>query len=297
MANTPALEVLFPTDPEAASGDEPSSGDLLQAALMDFVVVAIDQGAPGSTRWRIFFADAAARDHAALALAEATVGADLQFSPCEVADEGWAARSQASLTAIRVGRIVVTPPWDAAATTRDTDGTLTIVVLPSMGFGTGHHATTRLCLQALQDLDLQGASVLDVGTGSGVLALAARRLGAAQVLGIDDDPDAITAARDSLALNPGLDITLGVVDLRQAQLRPADVVTANLTGGLLIASAATLMRFGRRLILSGFLAHERTDVLAAFPEWAVEREAEEDGWRTATLRRPADTTVTGDARP
>jgi ribosomal protein L11 methyltransferase len=283
VADAPALEIQFPVGPAVTDGDGASPGDLLLAALMDFAVVAVDEGVPGGVSWRVFFSDAAERDRAAAALAAGQPTSGLRLTPCEVADEGWAARSQAGLTAVRVGRLVVTPPWDPAASARDAGGTLTIAILPSMGFGTGHHATTRLCLTALQQLDLAGASVLDIGTGSGVLAIAAKRLGAATVLGIDDDPDAIAAARDSLALNPGVDVTLGVVDLRHSHLRPADVVTANLTGGLLVSTAPLLRSLGRRLILSGFLERERTDVLAAFPTLRVEHEGAEDGWGSVTL--------------
>jgi ribosomal protein L11 methylase PrmA len=142
-----------------------------------------------------------------------------------------------------------------------------VVITPSMGFGTGHHATTRLCLAALQTLDLSNTSVLDVGTGSGVLAIAADRLGAARALGIDHDQDAVQAARENLALNPtARRVSFAVADLRTTPLPRAGVVTANLTGALLIESAADLLgavEDSGTLIVSGLLASERDEVLGA----------------------------------
>jgi len=157
-----------------------------------------------------------------------------------------------------------------------------------MGFGTGHHATTRLCLAALQEIDLTNAFVLDVGTGSGVLAIAANRLGASRALGIDSDPDAIQSARENLALNPDArHVELEVADLIAFELPRADVVTGNLTGALLVRSAASLLgavRPGGTLILSGLLTHERDDVCRAFAPAAVVWQREEDGWVGLILR-------------
>lgn len=247
--------------------------DEFQAALTDYDVAAIDETTGDS--WRIFFHDPAERDRA---LNDLRVRfSELSFASIDVPDEDWAVRSQASLRAVQVGRLIVAPPWDAP---------ITIVIQPSMGFGTGHHATTRLCLAALQRIDLAERSVLDVGTGSAVLAIAASRLGAAEVTGIDDDADAIHAAWENLALNPGATVTLIVGDLRTTELRPADVVLANLTGGLLVASAPLLKKLAKahgHLVLSGFMAHEEQEVLAAFGGFTVEQRAEEDGWLCVTL--------------
>ena len=115
-------------------------------------------------------------------------------------------------------RLIVAPPWRQAEARnrRDRSGAplLVVVIQPSMGFGTGHHATTRLCLNLMQRQSLMGARVLDVGTGSGVLAIAASTLGATDVVAIDSDPDALQSAAENIGLN-GAD---GVVQPRLADL-------------------------------------------------------------------------------
>ena len=275
MRTCPALEVSF------NGGD----ADLLHAALLDYRVTAIDDAAE---RWRVFFTSGADRDRAANELPRQFP--ELSFQPVDVPDEDWAARSQAGLRAVRVGDIIVAPPWDVddpAGPLRGTRPTI-VVIQPSMGFGTGHHASTRLCLGALQQIDVRGLSVLDVGTGSGVLAIAASRLGASSVLAIDDDPDAIQSAGENLVLNPGVDVTLRTVDLRSATLGSHDVVTANLTGGLLIQAAGRLRDLAAasgRLILSGFLKDEEAGVRDAYSDFTIQSRSAEDEWLCVTLQR------------
>lgn len=258
----------------AVSGFSRVSFDLLLAALTDYDVAAVEETADDACR--VFFHATAERDRTLSGLSPAFP--DLRLDPVDVADEDWAARSQANLRAIRVGNVTVAPPWDVPTI---------VTIQPSMGFGTGHHATTRLCLDALQHVDLRGKTVIDVGTGSGVLAIAASLLGAGNVIGIDDDPDAIQSARENLALNPRARVVLRVGDLRQAQAAWADVVLANLTGGLLVSAAEQLGLLtgdGGRLILSGLMEHEEPRVLAAFKERAIEHRAQEDEWVCLMLR-------------
>ena len=271
---TPALVVsgLRPSHGEFDIS-RPHDADLVTAALTDYAISAIDETSDDA--WRVFFQTTAERDRAVRGLRAAFPA--LSFQPLDVADEDWAARSQENLRSIRVGSIIVAPPWDTPTT---------IVIQPSTGFGTGHHATTRLCLAALQRLELAGRSVLDVGTGSGVLAIAASRLGAADVTAIDDDADAIRAAWENLALNPGAQVSMIEGDFRRAEISPADVILANLTGALLIAAAERLRRLanaGGRLILSGFMTHEEADVRSAYSAFSIEHRDEEDGWVGVTL--------------
>jgi len=253
------------------------SSDLLLALVDDFGPTAVEER---DAAVRIFFPTAAERDAAQQALAP-----EFDVSAVDVDDEDWARRSQENLKPMTVGRITVAPPWAVGVVPSPQSpvpSPFTIVILPSMGFGTGHHVTTRLCLAALQSIDVTDRVVLDVGTGSGVLAIAADRLGAGRVLGIDDDPDAIQSARENLGLNPDVrHVTFETLDLAARKLPEADVVTANLTGALLVRAAAALLaavRPGGTLILSGIQSHEGDEVRRAFADSEVCWERDEDGW-------------------
>ena len=264
--NWPAVDVAHAGDP-----------DLALAIVDDFAPTAME---PRDNSLRLFFATATARDAACAALGAARYRAE----PVDVDDEDWARRSQENLKPVTVGRIRVAPPAEAedVAAHAGIESCATVVIRASMGFGTGHHATTRLCLRALQAVDLAGRFVLDVGTGSGVLAIAAVRLGAARAAGIDCDADAIQAANENLPLNSGVEsVEFRVADLSAGDLPEADVVTANLTGAVLIRSAARLLGLVRPegvLIVSGLLDEERDDVLRAFRPAQVVWEQSEESW-------------------
>ena len=276
MRTWPALVVRFPLT-EPAEGDV-SLCDLVAAQLDALDVAAIIEHA--DDEWEVFFRETEARRDAAGLLEGAFGGMGLTVSDLDVPDGDWARRTQAELCAIHVGQLTVAPPWDEAA---KTPAAGTIIIEPAMGFGSGHHATTRLCLAALQRLDLRQRRVLDVGTGSGVLALAAARLGALEVVGVDVDEDALDNARTNATLNGSpSNLELANADFRAGTLDPADVVVANLTGGMLAAGADDLVRLVRRpgvLILSGITDDEAEMVAGVFEAHAHQDwRAAEDGW-------------------
>lgn len=278
----PAIDVVVRDD--AALPD--TFADTLALVLDDVAATAVE-GSEVERRWRVHFPAAGDRD-AALAPLRTALGTVADLAPVDVEDEGWAVKVQNDLKAVRVGRIVVAPPWDLP-TRWDGDAAIVIEIEPSMGFGTGHHQSTRLCLALLQRLSLQGARIIDVGTGSGVLSIAARRLGATTVEAFDNDEDSVAAARDNVARN-GETAAIHVIraDVSDHAIPPAPLVIANLTAWLLRRyrdPLVALLAPQGRLVSSGFTTEQVPMVLDAFPDLEPETTLEEEDWAGVTFRR------------
>ena len=251
-------------------------------AIEDLNSSAGEDGGPRHRVRRVHFFSSDDRTTAAGAIAEHFGDSGVIATAVAVADDGavWAARSQADLRAICVGRVVVAPPWDLPTETSDI---IPVIVHPSMGFGTGHHPTTRLCLRALQTQPIRGRHITDVGTGSGVLAITAAKLDAASVLAIENDEDAASAGRRNIAANGvGTVVTLVDGDIRAVVTRPASCVVANLTGALLATVPQALSHCaepGGTLILSGLTRDEEGKVVRAFePFGRVAERLSEGDW-------------------
>ena len=260
--------------------------DLMLAMVDDFSPAAVEER---DESVRVFFSTAEDRDAARFALA-----ARFRVAPVDVPDEDWARRSQENLQPVTVGRLTIFPnpssnPSSNPKSLTPNPCSIAIVIEPSMGFGTGHHATTRLCLEALQTIDLTNHNVLDVGTGSGILAIAAAKLGAARALGIDTDPDAVQSARENLEHNRDVNrVAFEIADLSsfdaaavKRTFAVVDVVTANLTGALLMRSADRLLavvRPGGAVVASGIQVDERDDVVRAFARGTVAWERVDEEW-------------------
>jgi ribosomal protein L11 methyltransferase len=189
---------------------------------------------------------------------------------------------RASVSAHRVGRLVIAPPWLAG----EFDPNTTIVVDPAMAFGTGEHPTTRGVMRLLQGVVKSGDVVADLGAGSAVLSIAAAKLGARRVTAIEIDPDSIGNAEDNVRVN-GVEEIVEVIEGDAATLlpllAPVRVVLANIISSVLIPLLPTIresLGTPGQAILSGILVDERAQMLAALDAdgWNVEREDTEDAW-------------------
>jgi ribosomal protein L11 methyltransferase len=218
----------------------------------------------------------------------ASVGPALvDVSTTEIADD-WSSRWRSFHRPIEIaGTLYVRPPWHAPAPRA---GLIDLVIDPGQAFGTGSHATTRLCLELLVALASAGEAagpLLDLGTGSGVLAIAAAKLGFSPVSAVDHDPESVAAARENASAN-GVEVAVSRLDLRAAELPSAPTITANLLRPLLLELAARPSTPPLALIASGLLADQLDEVARAFLEHQHlrERARRADGeWAALLLER------------
>ena len=217
------------------------------------------------------------------ALAAAGLAATAAFSIERVEDADWVRLTQSQFHPIQITpRLWVVPSWH----TPPDPAAINIALDPGVAFGTGAHPTTRLCLRWLDATVTPDADVLDYGCGSGILAIAAMKLGAARACGIDIDPQAVQAAQHNAQQN-GVEITLATAE--QDVPGPAQIVVANILANPLTVLApllARLTRPGGQIALSGILVEQADTVLEAYaPQFTMTRAATDEGWVLLTGRR------------
>jgi ribosomal protein L11 methyltransferase len=207
-----------------------------------------------------------------------------------LADGNWAEAWRAHFTPLPVGRrLLVAPPWDVPPW----PGRIAIVIEPGRAFGTGHHESTAGCLEALEAIIAVGvpAAAIDLGTGSGILAIAASRLGVGHLLAVDDDPDAVASAIGNAALNGVAErMTVVRADAAAPAADPAPLVLANLLTAAHLRLASAYRRYqvdGGALVLGGVLDGEAAALTEALRAQGFVRETTRSiqEWTTLVLRR------------
>lgn len=205
-----------------------------------------------------------------------------------VEDRAWEREWLKDFRPMRFGRRL----WVAPAGQRP-DGPAPVILEldPGLAFGTGTHPTTALCLEWLDGRIRGGERVLDYGCGSGILALAALKLGAGSASAFDIDPQAITATRENAAKN-GLATRITIAERPEALAGSCDIVLANILAGPLVELASSLARLavaGGEIVLSGMLVRQAAEVAQAYEPWFdIGPEAEREGWTLLAGRRRAE---------
>ena len=228
------------------------------------------------------------------ALQSAGVGLDLGTLALDtqaVADSDWSETWKRFYKPFRLGnRLVVKPSWEEYAPLPED---LVIELDPGMAFGTGTHETTSMCLEMLEKHLCPGMRVMDVGTGSGILAIAAARLGAGETLAIDIDPDAVRVAKENIAHNGVADTVRTVQgDLCKSEAMPCELAVANIVADAICMLAGPLTKHllpGGLLVCSGIIREREADVLAAARTagYSVFDRMEKGEWVALALRSEA----------
>lgn len=292
MSGYLALSVdLQGRDPDAAEAACFAAG-AVSVTLTDAVDDAILEPAPGEVRlWpqtvmQALFPAAAAGPESIVALAGALEIPATQIRVERIADRVWEREWLKDFHAMRFGRRLWIVPHHEAAPT-DADAVL-VRLDPGLAFGTGTHPSTALCLTWLDARLPADATVIDYGCGSGVLAIAAARLGARAAHGFDIDPQALIATRDNAAAN-AVTAQVHVHEVAATLPTQADVVIANILAGTLVELAPVLcgrLAPGGQLILAGILKQQVHEVRAGFAPWMeLSVFGERDDWSALTGRR------------
>lgn len=212
-----------------------------------------------------------------------------QIELVEVADEDWAHSWKQYYKPVRISeRFIITPTWEEASVKGDE---LVIELDPGMAFGTGTHPTTVLSVQALESIITGGEQVIDVGCGTGVLSIAAAKLGAGSVLALDIDPVAVASANHNIVLN-GVDarVTVREGNLLRGVTEPVDVIVANILAEVILLftdEIADLLVTGGYFVGSGIIEANATAVVAALEAsgLAVTQKLADEGWVTFVARK------------
>lgn len=206
----------------------------------------------------------------------------------EIQDEDWSTSWKEFFHPIKVGDIIVIKPsWEEYAASPDD---IIIELDPGMAFGTGTHHTTSMCIRLLEELIKGGQDVFDVGTGSGVLAITAAKLGARKVTAVDFDPVAVRVAKENIEINQVDNIiTTGQSDLLKSVEGKADVIIANIIADIIIRLLDDIpnrLKIGGTMIASGIIADRLSEVTKSVIDHGliVDRVVEEGGWVAMVIR-------------
>lgn len=253
--------------------------ELVLAELLELAPNGVEEVAVGTAvvEYAVYGAPGELPELAALEAAAGDALVDVRAE--EIADD-WSERWRAFHRPVVLGgRVTIRPPWEPPGETA-----LDVAIDPGQAFGTGAHATTRLCLELMLESSVGQGTFVDVGCGSGVLAIVAAKLGFDRVIALDHDPAAVAATEENARRN-GAPVTARRFDLRRQPVPAADLVVANVLAGPLIGWAASQERLGPELILSGILTTEAAGVLAAFERRGLTptRRRERDEWTALAL--------------
>lgn len=217
---------------------------------------------------------------------------DIPLSVRRIPGQDWNEAWARSVRPLRIGRLVIRPSWEPVVLgAKDVE----IVLDPKQAFGTGHHATTRMMLEWLQKEIHGGEVVLDVGTGSAILAMAGVKLGAASAIGVEIDSVAVDCAKeyiDQNGLKDRINIACGTLaDLPPERGKRADLVLANLDRQTILDLAGDLVNSaseGSRIMVSGILVEQEQEIVERFSSLGMlcSERCEDEGWVAIKLFRP-----------